>query len=135
MLRSTLHEGYADASDDEMEDALANVLDSLSPAEAFNFGSALNQIGKSASRVVSDPTFVSVAQTALPVLGIVTCVLLLWYAAAIYLNAPGAIERVLSPRGGAKLVSDVHIIMRAGRPRLIPIGLKRRKGRRPPHKA
>ena len=36
---------------------------------------------------------------ALPVLGIVTCVLLLWYAAAIYLNAPGAIERVLAPRG------------------------------------
>jgi hypothetical protein len=69
VLRSTLHEGYASASDDEMEDALANVLDSLSPAEAFNFGSALNQIGKSASRVVSDPTFVSVARTALPVLG------------------------------------------------------------------
>ena len=69
VLRSTLHESYADASDDEMEDALANVLDSLSPAEAFNFGSALNQIGKSASRVVSDPAFVSVARTALPVLG------------------------------------------------------------------
>jgi hypothetical protein len=69
VLRSTLHDGYADASDDEMEDALANVLDSLSPAEAFNFGSALNQIGKSASRVVSDPAFASVARTALPVLG------------------------------------------------------------------
>jgi hypothetical protein len=69
VLRSTLHEGYADASDDEMEDALANVLDSLSPAEAFNFGSALHQIGKSASRVVSDPAFVSAARTALPVLG------------------------------------------------------------------
>ena len=69
VLRSTLHESYADASDDEMEDALANVLDSLSPAEAFNFGSALNRIGKSASRVVSDPAFVSVARTALPVLG------------------------------------------------------------------
>ena len=69
VLRSTLHDDYADASDDEVEDALANVLDSLSPAEAFNFGSALNQIGKSASRVVSDPAFVSVARTALPVLG------------------------------------------------------------------
>jgi hypothetical protein len=69
VLRSALHEGYADASDDEMEDALANVLDSLSPAEAFNFGSALNQIRKSASQVVSDPAFASVARTALPVLG------------------------------------------------------------------
>ena len=36
---------------------------------------------------------------ALPVLGTVTGLLLLWYAAAIYLNAPGAIERVLAPRG------------------------------------
>ena len=69
VLRSTLHESYADASDDEMEDALANVLDSLSPAEAFNFASALNRIGKGASRLMSDPAFVSVAHTALPVLG------------------------------------------------------------------
>ena len=36
---------------------------------------------------------------ALPVLGTLTGLLLLWYAAAIYLNAPGAIERVLAPRG------------------------------------
>lgn len=69
VLRSTLHEGYADASDDEMEDALANVLDSLSPAEAFNFGSALDRIGKGTSQLISDPAFASVAHTALPVLG------------------------------------------------------------------
>ena len=33
-----------------MSDALENVLDSMSAAEAFNFGSALSQIGKSASK-------------------------------------------------------------------------------------
>jgi hypothetical protein len=52
-----------------MEDALANVLDSLSPAEAFNFSSALDRIGKGSSRLISDPAFASVAHTALPVLG------------------------------------------------------------------
>jgi hypothetical protein len=69
VLRSTLHEGYADASDEAMDDALANVVDSMSPAEAINFASALNRIGKSAGQLISDPTFVSIAQTALPVLG------------------------------------------------------------------
>jgi hypothetical protein len=64
-----LHEGYADASDEEMSDALANVLDSISPAEAFNFASALDRIGKGASQLISDPTFAAVAQTALPILG------------------------------------------------------------------
>jgi hypothetical protein len=68
-LRSTLHERYADASDEAVEDALANVLDSMSPAEAFNFTSALKRIGNSASQMVSDPAFVSITQTALPVLG------------------------------------------------------------------
>jgi hypothetical protein len=69
VLRSVLHEGYADASDEEMNDALANVLDSISPAEAFNFASALDRIGKGASQLISDPTFAAVAQTALPILG------------------------------------------------------------------
>jgi hypothetical protein len=69
VLRSALHEEYADASDEEMSGALANVLDSISPAEAFNFASALDRIGKGASQLISDPTFAAVAQAALPVLG------------------------------------------------------------------
>jgi len=69
VLRSTLHENYADASDEEMEDAFANVLGSMSVAEAFNFASALSRIGKGAGQLISDPAFASVAQTALPVLG------------------------------------------------------------------
>jgi hypothetical protein len=68
-LRSALSEDYAEASDEEIGDALANVLDSMSAAEAFNFGSALNRIGKGASQLVSDPTFAAIAQTALPIIG------------------------------------------------------------------
>lgn len=69
VLRSTMREEYADASDEEMGDALENVLDSMTPAEAFNFGSALNQIGKSASRLASDPAFAQVVRTAAPIAG------------------------------------------------------------------
>jgi hypothetical protein len=68
-LRSSLREEYADASDEEMDDAVVSVLGSMSPAEGFNFASALNRIGKSASQLVSDPTFASIAGTALPILG------------------------------------------------------------------
>jgi hypothetical protein len=68
-LRSALSEQYADASDEEMGDAVVSVLGSMSPAEGFNFASALNRIGKSASQLVSDPTFASIAGTALPILG------------------------------------------------------------------
>ena len=66
-LRSALDEGYAEASDEAMDDALANVLDSMSPAEGFNFASALDRISKGAGHLMSDPTFVAVAQTALPI--------------------------------------------------------------------
>src|SRR5690242_10949789 len=69
VLRSAMRAEYAGASDQEMSDALESVLESMSPAEAFNFGSALSQIGKSASRLVSDPTFVRIAQTAAPIAG------------------------------------------------------------------
>jgi hypothetical protein len=69
VLRSAMREEYADASVEEMGDALVNVLDSMSPAEAFNFSSALNRIGKSASRLTSDPTFMQIARTAAPMAG------------------------------------------------------------------
>ena len=46
-MRSALREEYAWASDEEMQDALDNVLDAMSPAEGFNFGAALSQIGRS----------------------------------------------------------------------------------------
>lgn len=69
VLRSALHDRYAGATDGEMDEALANVLESMSPAEASDFASALHRIGRGVSQVISDPAFSSVAQTALPVLG------------------------------------------------------------------
>ena len=54
VLRSAMREEYADASDEDMGDALENVLDSMSPAEALSSGSALSQIGKSASRLAGE---------------------------------------------------------------------------------
>jgi hypothetical protein len=69
VFRSTLRPEYAESSDVEMGEALENVLDAMSPAEAFNFGSALSQIGKSASRLAADPTFIQVVRTAAPIAG------------------------------------------------------------------
>jgi hypothetical protein len=69
VLRSALRDEYAGASDAEMGDALENVLDSMSAAEAFNFGSALGQISKSASKLAADPAFAQIVRTAAPIAG------------------------------------------------------------------
>jgi hypothetical protein len=69
VLRSSLRAGYADASDEELRGALENVFDAMSPAEAFNFGSALSKVGKGASRLVADPTFREIVRTAAPIAG------------------------------------------------------------------
>ena len=69
VLRQTLRDEYADASDEEIGDALVNVFDAMSPAEAFNFAGALNHIGRSAGQLLSDPTFGSIARSALPIAG------------------------------------------------------------------
>jgi hypothetical protein len=68
-LRSALRDEYADAGDQEMQDAVTSMLGSLSPAEAFSFGSVLNQLSKGAGQVLKDPTFKAVAGTALPLAG------------------------------------------------------------------
>lgn len=68
-LRSALRDEYTGASEQQMQDALANVMEALTPAEAFDFGAALNRIAKSASQVLSDPTVQSVAGAALPMAG------------------------------------------------------------------
>jgi hypothetical protein len=69
VFRSSLRQEYADASDAEIGDALENILDSMSAAEGFNFGSALSQIGKSASKLAADPTFGQIVRTAAPIAG------------------------------------------------------------------
>jgi hypothetical protein len=69
VFRASLRDEYADAGDAEMGDALENILDSMSAAEAFNFGSALSQIGKSASKLAADPAFAQIVRTAAPIAG------------------------------------------------------------------
>ncbi|MEU6040721.1 hypothetical protein ABZ801_35520 [Actinomadura sp. NPDC047616] len=68
-FRGVLHEDYARAADEEVEDALFNVLESLAPAEAFNLTKALSQIEKGAAHALRDPALGQVAKAALPVAG------------------------------------------------------------------
>jgi len=96
-LRSALDEGYAEASDEAMDDALANVLDAMSPAEGFNFASALNRISKGAGQLISDPAFVAVAQTALPIVAGAAGTLFYFYAAHDGLLAVVAVLTSLYP--------------------------------------
>jgi hypothetical protein len=49
VLRRSLRYEYADASDEDMDEELANVLDSVSPAESLSPAGALSQIGQGAS--------------------------------------------------------------------------------------
>jgi hypothetical protein len=65
-LRMVLSDAYSGASDAQIEDALAEVMDAMSPAEAFDFGAALNQIARGASHALSDPTVASIARAVLP---------------------------------------------------------------------
>jgi len=69
VLRQTLREDYADASDEELDDALDDMAAAMSPAEAFNFAGALSQIGKSAGQLLSDPAVASVVRSVAPVAG------------------------------------------------------------------
>ena len=68
-LREVLHEDYEDAPPEELDEALVNILESLAPAESFNFSKALLQAGKSATRAVEHPAVAQIATTALPVVG------------------------------------------------------------------
>ena len=68
-LREALSEEYADAPPEEMETALFNVMDALSPAESFSFRNALRQIEAGAGQALRDPTFKQIAGTALPLAG------------------------------------------------------------------
>jgi hypothetical protein len=67
VLHDALDDAYADADPEDIDNALAEVLDSMSSAEAFNFAKALKQVGRTASKVVSDPIFKQVVGTGLPI--------------------------------------------------------------------
>ncbi len=68
-LRWTLHEGCGEADDAQLGVALSRMFDAMTPAESFDFGSALNQMGRGLNRALSDPTVAAVARTALPIAG------------------------------------------------------------------
>jgi hypothetical protein len=67
VLQDALSDDYADTEPEAFDDALADILDSMSSAESFNFVKALKQIGRTAGQVASDPMFKQVAATALPI--------------------------------------------------------------------
>jgi hypothetical protein len=69
VLRGALVDDYADAPADLMEDALDSVLETMTPAESFNFAKALRQIEKGAAQALSDPVVSQFATTALPLTG------------------------------------------------------------------
>jgi hypothetical protein len=65
VLGEALRDEYADATPEELDEALGNVVESLAPAEAFHFAKALQQAGKRL-----DPKLLAqIARTALPVAG------------------------------------------------------------------
>lgn len=65
VLRDVLHEDYAGAPPEDLDEALYNMLEPLSPAESFNLTKALSQIEKGATQALAGP----VAQQGLPILG------------------------------------------------------------------
>src|SRR5690349_20444150 len=67
VLRWTLRAEFGNADDEQLDAALNRMLDSMSPSESFNFGSALSQIGRAATQALADPTVASIARVALPV--------------------------------------------------------------------
>ena len=60
-LREALGDEYADAPSEGIEEALYNVMDSLTPGESFSLAKALG--------AVRDPTFMQIAGSALPLAG------------------------------------------------------------------
>lgn len=68
-LREVMHEGYKDATPEEMQEALFNVLGKMTPAESINFGKVLRQIGQAGKKILDDPTVAQIAQAVLPAAG------------------------------------------------------------------
>lgn len=69
VLRDALSDEFTDASPEEMDDALFDILESMNSAEAYNFTKALQQIGKGAGKSLSDPLVGQIVRTAMPVVG------------------------------------------------------------------
>lgn len=102
-LGEALHEDYADALPEELEAAVDNIIDSMSPAESFNFIKALQQIEKGASQALADPLVGQIARTALPIAGGAAGTLLGGPAGTAFGSALGsAAVKALPPTAKAK---------------------------------
>jgi hypothetical protein len=66
ILRGALREDLADAEPEALDEAVGQMLDAMSAAEGFNFAQALQQIGNTATKALSDPTINSILRTAVP---------------------------------------------------------------------
>lgn len=69
VLAEVVSDGYADADAEDFDAALAEMMESLSPAEAVGLTRALRQIGRTVGRIASDPAVAQVAATVLPAAG------------------------------------------------------------------
>jgi hypothetical protein len=69
VLAEVVSDGYADADAEDFDEALAEMMESLSPAEAVGLTRVLRQIGRTAGRIASDPAVTQVAATVLPAAG------------------------------------------------------------------
>lgn len=69
VLADVLDDSYAEATPDELDEALDSMLEEMSAAEAFGFAKALGQIQRGAARAVSDPAFAQIASRVLPTAG------------------------------------------------------------------
>src|SRR5829696_146442 len=69
-LRAALSEELAEtASADEVDALIGDLMESLTPAEAFNLGKAMTGAQQGAAAVLSNRTVGQIAQTALPLAG------------------------------------------------------------------
>ncbi len=68
-LREVLHEDYQDASPEQIQEAMFNMLEPMTPAEGFSFGKVLSQMGTAGKKLLKDPAVAQIAATVLPVAG------------------------------------------------------------------
>jgi hypothetical protein len=68
-FRALFNNRYQNASLDQLDRSLSAVYDSMTPAEEFNFGSALKKIGSAGKSVIKSPIVSKIGATALPIAG------------------------------------------------------------------
>ena len=68
-LSEVLHTDYGHAAAEEMQEALFNMFDMMTPAEEFNFKNVVRQISKAGEKAFQDPTVGQIAKTVLPAAG------------------------------------------------------------------